>query len=272
MRGDDKLTVGGYGVVTSSIFEGGAGKVDIDVTGKRHAQHPEFDSAREKRRGACLSPANSRSRTAARGASLPLEPFNLFGDIPGTTTPEQRRRRNHSGPDGEPGPFAPAIQRAQGPPAGFSVNYGSFITSPGAKSVQFALLSAPAGNIVVSPQELTTMSNDITVPFLFQGSGTTALCTQNVIVNSPIPCAAGSVIASTNSEIDLVLQPKTAPQLGLTGYALKMFPYANEALANDHATWRRCRRGCRQQPKLPSRSTRRSPRTFRVRRVRRPSR
>jgi outer membrane autotransporter protein len=121
---------------------------------------------------------------------------------------------------------------AQGTAAGFSVNYGSFITSPGAKSVQFALISAPAGNIVVSPQELTTMSNDITVPFLFQGSGTTALCTQN-IVNSPIPCAAGSVIASTNSEIDLVLQPKTAPQLGLTAYALKMFPYANEALAND---------------------------------------
>ena len=40
------------------------------------------------------------------------------------------------------------------------------------------------------------------------------------------------MVAASDSEIDLVLQPKTAAQLSLTGYALKMFPYANAALVN----------------------------------------
>jgi len=228
-NGADKLTVGGYGVVNSSIFEGGAGKVDIDVQGSgtlniQNSTLPQRLTA---------SPVIAGNFTIENGGAWSLiasEPFNLFGNIPGTTTQNSGVGAIIQAQMVNLGLSPPS--NAQGTAAGFSVNYGSFITSPGAKSVQFALISAPAGNIVVSPQELTTMSNDITVPFLFQGSGTTALCTQN-IVNSPIPCAAGSVIASTNSEIDLVLQPKTAPQLGLTAYALKMFPYANEALAND---------------------------------------
>ena len=41
------------------------------------------------------------------------------------------------------------------------------------------------------------------------------------------------MIASADSQLDFLLVPKTASDLGLTGYALKMFPYVNTALAND---------------------------------------
>ena len=227
--GDDILTVGGYGIVTSSIFEGGAGKVDIDVKGSGTLNI--LNSTLPGKTAA--APLIAGKFTIENGGAWSVtasQPFNLFGDIPGTTTQNsgvgaiiQAQLVNLG--------MSPA-QNAQGTAAGFSVNYGSFITSPGTKNVQFALLSAPVGSFTVTSGELDTMASDVTVPFLFQGTGSTALCTQNIAV-STIPCAAGSVVASTNSEIDLVLDPKTAQQLGLTGYALKMFPYANEALVND---------------------------------------
>ncbi len=235
-HGDDILTVGGYGIVTSSIFEGGAGKVDIDVQGSGTLNI--LNSTLPGKTAA--APLIAGKFTIENGGAWSVtasQPFNLFGDIPGTTTQNSgvgaiiQAQLVNLGP-------SPA-QNAQGTAAGFSVNYGSFITSPGTKNVEFALLSAPVGSFTVTSGELSTMANDVTVPFLFQGTGTTALCTQN-IAGSPIPCAAGTVVASTDSEIDLVLDPKVPgagtlsnPGLGLTGYALKMFPYANEALVND---------------------------------------
>jgi outer membrane autotransporter protein len=234
--GDDTLTVGGYGIVSSSIFEGGAGKVDIDVKGSG-TLNIQNSTLPGKTAAAPLIAGNFTIENGAAWSVTASQPFNLFGDIPGTTTQNSgvgaiiQAQLVNLGP-------SPA-QNAQGTAAGFSVNYGSFITSPGTKNVQFALLSAPVGSFIVTSGELSTMASDVTVPFLFQGTGTTALCTQN-IAGSPIQCAAGTVVASADSEIDLVLDPKVPgagtvsnPGLGLTGYALKMFPYANEALVND---------------------------------------
>jgi outer membrane autotransporter protein len=234
--GDDILTVGGYGIVTSSVFEGGAGKVDIKVlgSGTLNIQNSTLPGK------TAAAPLVAGSFTIEDGGAWSVtasEPFNLFGNIPGTNTQNSGVGAIIQAQLVSLG--ASPAQNAQGTAAGFSVNYGSFITSPGAKNVQFALISAPVGSFNVTSGELSTMASDVTVPFLFQGTGTTALCTQN-ITGSPIPCAAGTVVASTNSEIDLVLDPKVPgagtlsnPGLGLTGYALKMFPFANEALVND---------------------------------------
>jgi hypothetical protein len=234
--GDDVLNVGQYGILTGSIFEGGDGKVDIDVAGAGTLNI--LNSTLPGKIAA--APIIAGKFTIESGGSWSIdasEPFNLFGDIPGTNIPNsgvgaiiQAQMVNLGD--------SPASNE-QGTANGFSVNYGSFITSPGTKEVEFDLISAPLGNFIVTPGELTKMANDITVPFLFQGTGLTALCTQN-IVGSPIPCAVGSVVASSNSEIDLLLDPKVPgpgtlanPGLNLTGYAFKMFPYVNAALAND---------------------------------------
>jgi outer membrane autotransporter protein len=236
--GDDTLHVEQYGEVSGSIFEGGAGKVDITVDGNgwlniQNSTLPGLSNF-------VAQPVIAGTVTISDGAAWSLvasEPFNLFGDIPGTSTPNttvgaivQAHGLVQLGasPTTAPGPNNPV--------KGFALNFGSFVTSPGSQAVEFALISAPTGDIEVSSEELETMNHDITVPFLFDGT-LNPLCTQNITptdaATSPIPCAAGSVVSATDSQIDLVLQPKTAAQLGLTGYALKMFPYANAALAND---------------------------------------
>ncbi|MGD0144212.1 MAG: autotransporter outer membrane beta-barrel domain-containing protein, partial [Rhizomicrobium sp.] len=86
-----------------------------------------------------------------------------------------------------------------------------------------------------SPSTLTQMASNITVPFLFDGvgpGGSAGLCTLNV-AGSPIACSPSEVVASPNSQLDFLLLPKTAAELGLTGYAKELFPYVNAALAND---------------------------------------
>jgi hypothetical protein len=235
--GDDQINVGAYGEVTGSIFEGGAGKVDITVdnSGWLNIANSSLPGPTET----TAQPVIAGTFTIMAGASWSLvasEVFNLFGVNPQTNQPN-----THVGAIvqaqgvvslGMPATTAPGQQNTKG----FGVNFGSFVASPGTQPVEFALISAPTGDIVVSSQTLTTMASDITVPFLFQGTSS-PLCTQNIIptgaASSPIACTPGSVVASTDSEIDLVLQPKTATQLRLTGYALKMFPYANAALVND---------------------------------------
>jgi hypothetical protein len=232
--GDDQINVGAFGEVTGSIFEGGAGKVDIDVAGNGWLNIENSTSPGPVEFTA--QPVIAGTFKIENGGAWSIvasEPFNLFG-----VNPTNQKSNATVGAIVQAtgmvtlGTSPTTVPQTNNSTPGFSVNFGSFVSSPASKPVEFALISAPTGDFVVSPGELTTMANDITVPFLFEGTGADALCTQN-IAGSPIPCAPGSVIAASDSEIDLVLQPKTAAQLGLTGYALKMFPYANAALIND---------------------------------------
>jgi len=119
----------------------------------------------------------------------------------------------------------------------FRITFGSYIGNfvPGHgnnnlknQTAVFDLLSAPIGALDISAAELATIRTDFatSVPFLFTG----ALCTWNINGNST--CGG---LNPGNSEIVLDLTAKSAQTLGLTGYALKMFPYANEALATDDA-------------------------------------
>jgi len=59
------------------------------------------------------------------------------------------------------------------------------------------------------------------VPFLFKSDNNQCLAQVNDQVNN-------------RSQLELTLTPKTAQDLNLSGYALRMFPFANQALATDN--------------------------------------
>ncbi|HEY1631659.1 MAG TPA: autotransporter domain-containing protein [Rhizomicrobium sp.] len=114
----------------------------------------------------------------------------------------------------------------------FSVTFGSFIgATNNSASSQFVLIDTPSNALTIG--SVGEISNDIvgptSVPFLFSAS----VCTFNV-AGSSLPCAGTEPINGTDSELVLNLTPKTATDLGLTGYAAKMFPIVNLALANDN--------------------------------------
>lgn len=122
------------------------------------------------------------------------------------------------------------------PNSKFTLNYQSFISTPNpGQPAQFVLLDAPTGQLSVG--NFATIqstiqgnpANKITgeIPYLFTGS----VCTFNVSAASDCSGAA----PTTDSQLVLNLQPKSAAQLGLTGNAAKIFPYANAALATDSA-------------------------------------
>ncbi|MFL5236094.1 MAG: autotransporter domain-containing protein [Rhizomicrobium sp.] len=120
-------------------------------------------------------------------------------------------------------PTAGGIVTASGdvllnPQAILSLPFQSFLSgqSPGEAS-QFVLIDAPLNQLQLS---LSALQNQIcpTVPFLFENGDQQCLGVNNT---------------ADRSQLTLTLTPKTAQEIGLTGYALTMFPVANLALAND---------------------------------------
>jgi len=114
-------------------------------------------------------------------------------------------------------PVITASQTATlGTNANLSVVYGSFITAGGS----FTLISAPTGGLLVSPSDVLRYSAQVgsasTLPFLFNNA-TISLTTDG----------AGHDI------LQLAVVPKTALQLGLTGYARSLFTLANVAINKD---------------------------------------
>jgi hypothetical protein len=115
------------------------------------------------------------------------------------------------------------------------ISFGSYVgdfvpgrgLQGGNQTATFDLLSAPLGQLEITPSEIAEVNNAFktTIPFLFTGD----LCTWNVNGNSTCTGANPGI-----SELDLNLTPKSPQTLGLTGYALKMFPYANESLVFDN--------------------------------------
>jgi hypothetical protein len=120
-------------------------------------------------------------------------------------------------------PTAGGIVTASGdvllnPQAILSLPFQSFLSgqTPGEAS-QFVLIDAPLNQLQLS---LSALQNQIcpTVPFLFENGDQQCLDVNNT---------------TDRSQLTLTLTPKSAQEIGLTGYALKMFPVANLALAND---------------------------------------
>lgn len=104
-----------------------------------------------------------------------------------------------------------------------NVDYGSFITQGGS----FILIQAPTGGLGISAPDIARYSAQV---------GCTTGCPSNIATLPFLFQSASIAKASDNAGHDnLVLSvfPKTAAQLGLTGYAKALFPFANTALSND---------------------------------------
>jgi Autotransporter beta-domain len=123
--------------------------------------------------------------------------------------------------------------------AKMGVTFGSFVSSTNLATAdsQFVLLDARAGNLTIgSVSDIATQIEGTPtatkIPYLFTGN----VCTFNVAGSTDL-CTGTEPVSTTDSELVLNLTPKTigtgANQLPLTGFAAKMFPLANVALAND---------------------------------------
>lgn len=114
----------------------------------------------------------------------------------------------------------------------FGVGFGSFITAVNDGNSQFELVATPKKQLTIG--NFQSLQNDIDneLPFLFDD--TSALCTVNV-ASAPGSACAGTALPKniTGSALILNLDPKTAKEIGLTGFANTMFTKANLALAND---------------------------------------
>ncbi|MGZ6021315.1 MAG: autotransporter outer membrane beta-barrel domain-containing protein [Rhizomicrobium sp.] len=103
------------------------------------------------------------------------------------------------------------------PGTNLGITYGSFIPAGGT----FMLLSAPTGNLSITPGDLANYNQAIggatTIPFLFNSAS---------LAINPI---------GGNDVLELTVVPKTQTQLGLSGYAVQMFPLANVAISSDDA-------------------------------------
>lgn len=212
-NGDDTLIIGEFGSVTGAITEKLGCHVDVSIA-QGGTLNLENTSANL---GSNAIGLYAGSFDMAAGSNLGLvvsQPFNL------SVNPQS-------------GALIQALNASIGNDSTFKISFGSYIGNfqPGkgvfgSSTATFDLLSAPIGSLDVSTSELQTIETDFatTIPFLFTGN----LCTWNINGNST--CKGGN---PGQSELVLNLTPKSAQQLGLTGYALKMFPYANEALTYD---------------------------------------
>ncbi len=109
-----------------------------------------------------------------------------------------------------------------------NISYGSFVTASNVTPAQFVVFDAPGGDLHIA--DPSNIEADVTtgIPFLFTGT----VCTVNF---SPATDCATPPAPTTNSQLVLSLSPKSAADIGLTGYAAQLFPFANAALAKDGA-------------------------------------
>jgi len=100
--------------------------------------------------------------------------------------------------------------------AKLNITYGSFVPT----TTQYVLMTAPVSvdNSLFVP-DIDIYNNELAadLPFLFQSATLSTTLSQDLTLN----------------ELVLTVVPKDASQLGLTGYAAQILPYANQALAVD---------------------------------------
>lgn len=114
-------------------------------------------------------------------------------------------------------PVITATNAALGVGSQLHVTYGSFITQSGS----FILIQTPALGLHVSAADVARYSSEVdgsnggTLPFLFSGASITLQHT------------------AANDNLLLQITAKNVDQLGLTGYARQIQPFANVAIAKD---------------------------------------
>ncbi|HEY6577943.1 MAG TPA: autotransporter outer membrane beta-barrel domain-containing protein, partial [Rhizomicrobium sp.] len=211
---DDTLTIGDFATLTGAVTEPLGSFVDVSIAsgGTLNLQNTPANL------GTNVTGLYAGTFNVQTGASLGLvvsQPFNL------TVNPQT-------------GALIQAQSASIGNSTNFTISFGSYIGDylPGQGNISgngtasFDLLSSPKGDLAISASELATINTDFrtSIPFLFTGD----LCTWNI--NGRSTCGGAN---PGNSELVLNLTPKSAQTLGLTGYGLQLFPYANQSLIND---------------------------------------
>jgi autotransporter-like protein len=235
--GADVMTIAGTdglhrGLVTGSIQEENGGSVDLTINANGTLLLKNDGTGQSSSDPTVTNFTTNMGSTAPLSTNLPVA--NLHLNSGGTLGLTLSQAFNVNGSD-----FAGAIIQtttntgvinvATG--AKMSVSFGSFVSSTniGNADSQFILLDAKAGNLTIGDEaSINTEIAGSNVPFLFTGD----VCTFNVAASADV-CTGTEVYHPGDSELVFNLHPKTAAQLGLTGFALKMFPIANVALASD---------------------------------------
>jgi hypothetical protein len=239
----DALTIGQFATVSGQIAELNSGAVNIDIaqTGTLDllTSQPTNLNSTVSQAATPNKPLNVNTLTVAPGAllNISLSQGNNAAAFPTKNVTVINAQSANIGGNG----ITPTI----------GLTFGGFVGTPSATgaSSQFVLISTPGGALTISPQELTlltatfdstgssTVNSTNGVPFLF----TSNICTIGVAAATGTQvCASAPNNASNvagNSELVLTLTPKPATGpggLGLTGFAAKMFPFANQALVNDN--------------------------------------
>jgi hypothetical protein len=213
--GFDNLTVGDFGTVSGAVTEKLGSLVNVDV---EQGGTLDLENTPQNLGANNVVGLYANNFVVGSGADMTLAVSQAFN---GAVNPQN-------------GPLIKSQFASIGNDTDVKITFGSYVTNcpntatclKNNPTVRVDLLSAPNGELDISNPELGRINDTFktSIPFLFTGD----LCTWNV--NGGSTCSGGN---PGNSELVLNLTPKTPQQLGLTGYALKMFPYANQALVND---------------------------------------
>jgi hypothetical protein len=222
--GNDSLTIGSHATVTGDVLEGSGGHVAVLIQS-----------------GGALNVTNNGATTdsqpipAGTTANLSVNSLEVQdGGTLGLTLADgfNINRVGNAGPIVQATP-AGTITLDSG--SILKINFGGFVSAPAVASgtagtAQFVLFDTTTGNLTIqNPSQIqTALANGI--PFLFNGSA----CGYNVAgFSGSLECTGTNPEGTTHSDIILTLSPKSATDIGLTGYAKTMFESANLALAND---------------------------------------
>ncbi len=194
--GNDSLFVDNYGTVAGSITEGAAGILDVKVASLGSLSILNTASSLTVRNFDVANAATLNLSVSSNLVNTALQNIAVVNASQEVTI---------------------------GDTVKFGVAYSCYIPTAG----NFILLQAPIGQLHISQSELTAIDISVgdTVPFLFTSAS--GICGYNL--PGVTACMRGLGAGTLSSELVLDLVPKTAAQLGLTGYALQLFPYAQRS-------------------------------------------
>lgn len=238
---DDTLFVGSYGTVNGNVQEPNGSKVDITV-----ANAGTFN---------LLAPPVIGSTTLAPPVGTPLSAGTLTVDNGGTLGISVSQGYNVLAYPNAQNLAIIDAATAVHLNGTVSIDFGGFVSTPGGKSSEFALIATPSGKFNAGAGDLTPLNELGTIsrgvqenmPYLFTGS----LCTWNL--GAGLSACSGANPVPGDSVLGLTLNPKTVGSDGctsaldaatgdcntshipLSGNAARIYPYANAALGTDNA-------------------------------------
>lgn len=217
--GHDSLSIGDNNSVIGAVLERGGGYVNIGVgtlaggSGQLFVNNTDFGGNSNYDGGTLEAGSVDVKSGATLGLTL-SQPFNLAANAANPYILSTNNAGSLGSIDLEGG-------------SKLNVSFGSFVSTPGTEAAKFILFDSQ--NITIADPDQIRTSITSTIPFLFTGN----VCAYGISgFSNSNPSACTDTPA--HDQLVLTLQPKSATELGLTGYAKDIFPYANAALAADN--------------------------------------